>query len=434
MKLLIAVHHLPPNYTGGAELRAVRTAHAMQDRGHRVKVVCIEHIDQGPDDGVACHEEVFQGVPVSRLSMDLSKVPGEERREYDNAWIGEYFEREMQAFSPDLFHLLSGYLITGSPLNIARTLNIPTVVSLTDFWFLCPRINLLRSNGELSTLPIQAERCVRCLQEEKRRYLWLGRRMPGLSDRYWSLHKAKIRVMEQRWTFLKAAIAGADQLISPSNFLRSIYIQAGIDPERIVFSRQGYDCSASLPVDRKESASRQLRMAYIGQLAPHKGVHILLMAFKILAGETISLKVYGNLNGSKRYVESLRNQAGHDARIEFCGTFRPADLAKIYRTIDILAVPSTWYENSPNVILEAFAQKTPVLASNLGGMKELVQDGQNGLLFEAGNPEDLAAKITCLIEAPELLDGLASGIKPPRSLKEEMDDLERIYREIVPGV
>jgi glycosyltransferase involved in cell wall biosynthesis len=372
-------------------------------------------------------------VPVSRLSLDLSKVPGQERREYDNAWIGEYFEREMRASTPDLFHLISGYLITGSPINIARTLNIPTVVSLTDFWFLCPRINLLRSNGQLSTLPIKAARCVRCLQEEKRRYLWLGQLMPGMSDIYWRLHKAKIRATEQRLAFLKSALAGVNRLISPSNFLRSVYIQAGIDPERIVFSRQGYDYSAPLLIDRRESALSQIRIAYIGQLAPHKGVHMLLQAFRLLAGEKISLKIYGNLNSSKRYVESLLKQARHDARIEFCGTFRPADIAKVYRSIDVLVVPSAWYENSPNVILEAFAHRTPVLASNLGGMKELIKDGQNGLLFEPGNPEDLAVKITCLINNPDLLDVLTNGIKPPRSLKEEMDDLERIYRAIVAG-
>jgi glycosyltransferase involved in cell wall biosynthesis len=431
MRILLAVHHLPPRYTGGAENRAIRTAAALQERGYQVKVVCVENIQNGPDDGVACEKDVLNGVAIRRLSFDLSKVPGEDRREYDNRWIRDYFDQAMRADPPDLFHLISGYLITAGPLQVAQILHIPTVVSLTDFWFLCPRINLLRSNGELSTVPTQAYRCVRCIQEEKRRYRWPGRLVPGLSNSFWKLHTSKIKAMEQRSAFLMQSLNSASRLISPSEFLRSMYIRAGLDPLKIEFSRQGYDYSLHQAPLRKEHSSQHLTLAYIGQISQHKGIHLILEAFALLRSKRISLKIYGKLDSEQRYSNSLLKQAASDSRIEFCGTFQPADLHELFRSIDVLVVPSLWYENSPNVILEAFAHRTPVLVTDLGGMKELVDDGLNGLLFKVGDPRDLALKIASVVELPEQLQKLREGIELPRSLDEEMDVLEGIYRGVL---
>ena len=146
--------------------------------------------------------------------------------------------------------------------------------------------------------------------------------------------------------------------------------------------------------------------------------------------DDIDVKIYGNLNVAERYSRKLMNSAVNDRRIEFCGKFHPDDLPKIHESIDVLIVPSVWYENSPNVILEAFALKTPVIASNLGGMAELIEDGQNGFVFEVGDAEHLAEKIKELINHPERLASLQEGILPLRSQRAEIDDLESIYRHV----
>jgi glycosyltransferase involved in cell wall biosynthesis len=93
-------------------------------------------------------------------------------------------------------------------------------------------------------------------------------------------------------------------------------------------------------------------------------------------------------------------------------------------------VPSLWYENSPNAILEAFAHCTPVGASNLGGMAELVRDGENGLLFAAGDADDLARQLRRWLDHPHLLPALRAGIGPVKSVAQEMDKLEEIYRVV----
>ena len=90
-----------------------------------------------------------------------------------------------------------------------------------------------------------------------------------------------------------------------------------------------------------------------------------------------------------------------------------------------------WYENSPNAVLEAFAHRTPVVASNLGGMAELVRNGGNGLLFTPGDAEDLARQLRRLLDKSDLLSTLRAGIGPVKSVAQEMDELEEIYRSAV---
>lgn len=430
MKILLGLHHFPPKYTGGAEYRAYRTARELIDRGHDVQVVSVENIQQPATTDITYKSEIYRGVPIRRLSFDLESAPNKRIWEYDNRWIGEYFLQLMRTETPDLLHLMSGYLITASPLRVAQTLKIPTVVSLTDFWFLCPRITMLRSNGELSALPIEANRCVRCLHEEKRRYRWLGKLFPKLSDLYWRLHTEEVSEIEQRTSFLRESLNQADKLISPSKFLRSTYIETGVDPERINFSRQGRDFHHLSDREASKSSSGKLRLAYIGQIVEHKGIHVLVEALSSIQNEEITLKIYGDTTSATRYTKAIKERAAADFRIEFCGRFQPEDLLKIQQSIDVLIVPSVWYENSPNVILEAFAHKTPVIATNLGGMAELIEDGQNGFVFEVGDAEHLAEKIEELANHPEILASLQDGILPPRSIREEIDDLETIYRNV----
>lgn len=154
MKILLAVHHFPPHYTGGAEWETYRIASTLQARGHIVRVVCVERVDQGPKDGVSWVDDSYDGIPVRRLSFNREFAADAVKWEYDNPWIGDHIKGLSGEFRPDIFHLISGYLLSGRSLLAAHEMGIPSVVSLMDLWFLCPRISMLRSDGRVSTLPI----------------------------------------------------------------------------------------------------------------------------------------------------------------------------------------------------------------------------------------------------------------------------------------
>jgi glycosyltransferase involved in cell wall biosynthesis len=95
--------------------------------------------------------------------------------------------------------------------------------------------------------------------------------------------------------------------------------------------------------------------------------------------------------------------------------------------LDVLVVPSRWYENAPGVIFEAFAAGMPVIATNLGGMSGFVRPGKNGLLFALDDAEDLAVQLSTLIEDRSLLGRLRAGIGPVKTVGEYASELIELY-------
>lgn len=430
MKILIGVHHFPPRYSGGAEQRALRTAAALQQRNHQVKVICVEHIDRGPTSGALWQEDNYQGIIVRRLSFDLSAVPNRTIFEYNNPWIGEQLELILRQENPDIFHLIGGYLLSASTLIAARNQNTPSVVTLTDFWFICPRITLQRSDGSLSTLPVNPETCARCLGETSRRYRLPGKIFPSLMNAYWHKQTEKIRQIQTRLDFLKTVLNNTDRIIYPSKFLGDVFIQAGIESQRMTFSRQGHDFPELAPELLSKTPSLSLRLAYMGQIAQLKGIHVLIEAVKQLPNAQLKLSIYGDETPFPAYTQKLRQIAQDDPRIEFAGRYQRQELTRILQNVDVVIIPSLWYENSPNIILECFAHRTPVIASDLGGMAELVKHNENGLLFTPGNPQSLANQLQRLLDEPNLLSQLQTGIPPVKTLVQEINELETIYTQI----
>lgn len=114
-----------------------------------------------------------------------------------------------------------------------------------------------------------------------------------------------------------------------------------------------------------------------------------------------------------------------------CGTFPNAQLGTIFDNLDVLVVPSRWYENTPLVIQSALATKTPVVATNLGGMSELVKHETNGLLFDLNDFESLYAQLKRLVDNRELLKQFVINIPPERTIEAMVDDIEAIYEKVL---
>jgi glycosyltransferase involved in cell wall biosynthesis len=431
MKILLAVHHFPPRYTAGAEWQAYRIAQALQKRGHQVRVVTVERIDSGRDGKLSWQDDLYEGVQVQRLSFDLNASPDKNRWEYDNPLIADHLQQVITEWAPDVFHITGGYLISGSALRTAKEMDIPTVLSLTDFWFICRRVQMLRSDGSISTLPINVTTCARCLAEENRRFRIPAMVAPGLMDIFWKTQSHRAVPIQERLDFLLATLNEVDVIIAPSQFMKRVYLQAGVAPDRMIYSRQGHDFSHLNPGLLNKTSSSRLRIGYLGQITWLKGVHVLFDALAQSPDLPVDVKVYGDETHFPDYAGNLRRAASKDGRIEFCGLFRRQEISSVFQNIDALVVPSLWYENSPNVILEAFAHQTPVVATNLGGMAELVRHEKNGLLFEPGNAGSLAVQLRRLVAEKELLEKLKTGIPAIRSTSDEIDELEEIFQRLI---
>lgn len=428
MNIVLAVHHFPPHYTGGAEWETFNTAQALQARGHHVRVLCVEKIDSGPQGSVKAVDDTFRGVPVRRLFFNVMHAPDRQRLEFDNTWIGDYVRTWWQEDPPDVMHLLGGYLLSGRLLRVANEVGARSVVSLMDFWFLCRRMSLWRTDGTLSTLPIDPVRCARCVGEERRLWRWLGQTASPLAEAWWRTQTGPITVLRQRQAFLRETLNQTQAIICRSQFVRGTFVQAGIAPERLRFIRQGRDFPHLATADLSKPPSERLRITYLGQIAELKGVHTILEAARRLPHAPLQVKVFGNASAFPTYTARLQKIIGADPRLQLAGTYStPAELTAILRESDVVVVSSLWYENSPNVILEALAHRTPVVACRLGGMAELVEDRVNGLHFTPGDPADLARAWQRLLDEPGLLARLQAGTRPPKSLAEEMDELTAVY-------
>ena len=430
MKIVLPVHHFPPRYSAGAELYTLRLARWLLAHGHDTKVVCVEAIDQGAAGELSAVEDDYQGVRVWRLTYNIIDAPERKRWNYNNplldAWFAAYFRRTQ----PDIAHFQAGYLLGVAPLEAAKAAGVPTVLTLHDYWFLCPRITLLRGDGTLCTaIPANPAGCAWCMRQEQRRYQIADQLSAGIVGKvaHRLLHDDAAIIAERRAQLLPA-LHIPDAVIAPSQFLASRFAPF-VPSERLHVARYGLDLAPFAASRRVTQAA--LRIGYLGQIAPHKGVHVLVDAFRALrTSRPIELHIYGGLDAQPRYVETIRRQSGGDARIQLHDRFANSQVATILAGLDVTVVPSTWYENSPLAIMEAQAAGVPVVTSALGGMAELVRDGVDGLHFRPGNAADLARKLQRLLDEPELLSSLQSGGVPPRSIDDEMRQVLAIYQHV----
>jgi len=148
-------------------------------------------------------------------------------------------------------------------------------------------------------------------------------------------------------------------------------------------------------------------------------------------GSKFSLSIYGNLQSMPAYGDQLRTMAANMANVRFPGTYTHDQSADVFANIDVLVVPSLWYD-FPLVIYEAFATGTPVIATNLGGMAEAISHEASGLLFKPGDVEDLARQLRRILEEPDLLERLQAGIPPVKTIDEGVIEFEAIYRDLIP--
>jgi len=444
LRILLAVHHFPPNYLGGAEWQAYRIARWLKERGHEVRVICVDSVTWGAVGELAYEDDVYKGIPVRRLFFSLPLSPDPFRWSFRNPLIEQHLRAYLASFRPDLLHAIGGYLLSGSVLFVAHSLGVRTVLMPMDFWFLCPRITLLRRDGTVCDVSEDMLECALCLRQDKRRYHWMNWLTGGLSNRVLrKLWKSPpllrcmgsadlVQALEERRIFLREQFASANVVVTNSRFLRDTLLSHGLCAKRFWQLRQGTDVTGWVG-DASKTPSPHLRVGYIGQIVEHKGVDVLIQAFKRLRPSSPAprLLIYGNVDQFPCFARRLRGLIDGDERISFAGTFANDQILKVHRDLDVLVVPSIWYENSPNVVLEAFMAKTPVVASDRGGLAELVQHEVNGLLFKMGDATDLARQLERLMDQPSLLESLRQGIPPAKTVDEEMEELLEVYHSVV---
>jgi glycosyltransferase involved in cell wall biosynthesis len=433
MRVLILVHGYPPSRNGGTERRAARTAAGLAGQGIDITVMCVEELTETPEE-INWTETREDGVLVRWLRVGPPAGLDPFVAGYDNPSVARAVEALIRERRPDVIHLFSGYVVSSSVIALAKSLDIPVVVSLTDYWWLCHRINLIQTGGARCDGP-KPTGCARCQAEASRRYRKPAQAWPSLGRRFWRSVEAwpwlgsqvGVGDQRQRATMLRERLNAADALVAPSRFLAEVYINHGVDPKRVRVWRQG----VAIEHCRLRSPSPSLRAGYLGQVKPHKGVHLLVEAWGRLSGpRRRSLVVAGSSHGEPDYGAYVRAMIDQLPDAAWPGQLHGPALWAVLTDIDVLVVPSRWLENSPNSIIEAQAVGVPVIGSNLGGIAELIQHEVNGLLFEPDDVDDLARQLQRLLDEPELLEQLRRVQIPFKTLDDEVCQLIGLYDEV----
>ena len=435
MRILIAVHGFPPTYYAGAERAAERLVHWLVANDHEVEVFTVEKLDSPttfldtqPEDGFTIH----------RLHYDINQL-GTLRNMYEHPAIAEAFQQVIDHQHFDLVHIISGYLLGGQVIQIAKRAGIPVALTLTEYWFMCARLHLLRPAGDLCSGPESDKKCARCLFEEKRRYRLPAQLTPQLSDLFWSLNQnsafltSKAQEVAYRRQTLREALEMVDLVISPSRFLIEKFKEFGYNTNQYAYIRHGLTILGSPGKREARAANGTLRLGYLGQIKAHKGTDLLINAVLPLLkkGASVSVDIWGPETEEPSYAENLRQATAAYPAISWRGQYDAPEVWNILSGFDALVVPSRWYENSPTVIAEAFTMGLPVVATNLGGMAELVEHEKSGLLFELNNANDLRQQICRLLQDRELLSRLRAGIPRVTTAEDEAAAIFQQYQKLV---
>lgn len=440
MKILLISNGYPSDRWAGTETYTAGIAEELRQRGHQVQVLCAGEWQTGDRYWNGYSDEVRHGVQVRRLNLNWMKSPDPFSYLYCNPVVGDYLAAYLKQERPDLVHVTSCETLSASVLKVVKDAGLPLVLSLTDFWFLCPRINLLRSDGINCSGLTTLWDCLRCQLLHSKAYRWTrrvlsdentSRLLMNISRHAFLTRQRGLRgmagEMENRKTFLRSALSWPDCRLTASCFVRDLFLRNGIT-DFIEVHPYGHDLSWVAGYSGK-TISEVIRIGFIGQIVKEKGVHLLLQAARQLQEERVgkfALRIWGDLQKDPSYTGELRTMASGLQDIEFRGTYSHERSADVFAEIDVLVVPSLWYD-FPLIISEAFATGTPVVATNLGDMPESVRCGVSGLLFERSNSQDLARQLKRILCESDLLDRLRAGVFKIKTVQEAVSELEEIY-------
>ena len=394
MKIGFISNLYPPSIIGGAEISVKRVADGLVKRGHEVIVITTT------TNGNTFIEEVG-GVKVYRINpLNIYAMYHHQGQpellkpiwHTIDLWnLHSYFvvKNILKNEMPNVVHINNFKGLSLSVFSAAKRLNLPLIFTAHDYSLICPRANLLNGSGEICTVP------------------------PRLCKVYVKIQKYLVDNKP-------------DVVTAPSQFVIDKLKESGLF-EGVEMMK--LPLGIELGEKKVEKSNDVIDILYVGGLSKHKGVHILIDAFKKLEYETICLHILGKGKDG----DEFKKTAGSDKRIIFHGFVPDKELMELYQKANLTVVPSIWYDNSPMVIYESLMNGTPVIGSRIGGIPELVEDGYNGFLFEAGNVNELKAILENLIESPSELKRLEEGAFESVNkydMGEHIRKLEEIYDKI----
>lgn len=377
MKILIIHNHYLEK--GGEDEVVKAEARLLEEHGH--KVILYEKAN-----------EYFTKLPFFKKlgflwqELNFSKV------------VYSEIKQIIKTEKPNIAHIHNIFItITPSVYRALKEENVPVVQSLHNYRFFCLKGTFFRKGAV----------CEKC---KNRKFFNAVIRRCSRNSFVFSFFLARLLYKERN------LFENIDSYIVTSEFSRDKFIELGLEGEKLHLKTN------FLTSEQKGISQDNNYMLFLGRLVDYKGIKTLMSAFKI--NPAFNLKIIGD----GPLAEEVRGVVSSYDNVEWTGRIKKDLVLEAIKNSSFLIFPSECYENMPLVIIESFAFSKPVLASNLGAVKEFVIDGINGILFEPGNALDLSEKISYLFSHNK--ERIEMG-KNANKFYHERFDKEKNYRYLM---
>jgi glycosyltransferase involved in cell wall biosynthesis len=403
VRFLNLLHQAPPAFVGGTELYTEALSKALAARGDSVAVFArafgAPGLQRARREGVDWFLASEGPLSATRRFVDGFRAPG----------LFATWQHTLESWRPDL--VLVQHLM-GLPMACIESLlerRIPYVVMLHDYWWVCANANLLTNH---SLQPCDGPRaylnCTRCA---------VARAGDGAA---WLAAPAAAGALAWRGDRLRRLLQGAHLRVAPSAFVADWH-QRHVTTGPVHTARLGITPPPEgIPAHTARPQGGPLRLAYVGGLAPNKGLHVALQALQGVRGDW-QLQVVGDTTQDPAYVASLQQLAG--PQVHFRGRLGRQDVWQALAQSDILLIPSLWHETFCLAAHEGAAAGAVPFAAQMGALAELVCDGVNGRLLPAGDVMSWRRALQAAVDDPAAVAQMRERLPPPRLFGDHVAEL-----------
>ena len=389
---------------GGAERVVMEEQALLESHGHTV----VPFARSCPEMLSSPYERYFPRLDDWRSAVGFRKVRVALRMIYNRS-VRRSLAALLRQVRPDVVHAHNIYGgLTTAVLDAAWEMHVPVVMTLHDLKLMCPSY-LMLNHGKV------CERCMggrffhctltRCHKES------LAASLVYTAESYFN-----------KWLRKYEKVAF---FVCPSRFMKQKLLESGIKEKRCVYIPNFVDATTFTP-----SLQVGQYALYLGRLSQEKGVFTLLKAFE---GLTIPLRIVG-AGPMQAKLESHASEK-RMSHVSFEGYRSGEELKNLIQNAAFVVMPSKCYENAPMTILEAYAHAKPVIGACIGGIPEMIEDGQTGMLFRPGHVKELRDAILTLWRNPRAIREMGNQVrrKVEREFSPEVhyEKLAGIYQRVI---
>ncbi len=372
--------------SSGPERYMFAVKRLLEARGHEVIPFSVRYRQNDPSPWEQYFAPPIAGddeVVFRQHSWSASSIRRALERAFSSREVYDALSRELRDARPDVAYVLKyERKLSPSVLTALHDHSVPIVVRLSDFAMVCPQQHLVRDDHI-------CELCV-------------GRRpWPSVIYRcvQGSFGASVVNALGMEYARRKGFLDLVDEFVAPSEIMRRKMVQGGLPAFKI---RHLPTFVQARPARSRES--RDPRICYVGRVERVKGIEVLLDAVELLrrggVGNDVEVVIAGDMSTPTGEAIRARLRERPIAGVTLPGQLDEAAVMELLQSSLASVVPSLWYENMPNSLLESLACGTPVIASDLGSMHDVLHGTGAGLLFRAGDPAALADALrTALSEA-----------------------------------